>query len=111
MNLELNGKKSLITGGSRGIGNAVAKALSTEGVICTLDARNKTTLEDSSKDNSKLTKNPVYAVVADTGIDESVRNMVSEANILMDGIDILVNCAAQPFVACSVKPVDLTSLE
>jgi NAD(P)-dependent dehydrogenase (short-subunit alcohol dehydrogenase family) len=34
--------------------------------------------------------------VADTGLDESVRNMVSEANILMDGVDILVNCAARP---------------
>ena len=96
MNLELNGKKAIITGGSRGIGKAIAMALSSEGVICTLIARNKTTLEVSAKDISKLTKNPVYGVVADTGLDESVRNVVSEANILMDGIDILVNCAARP---------------
>ena len=39
MNLELNGKKAIITGGSRGIGKAIAMALSSEGVICTLIAR------------------------------------------------------------------------
>jgi len=96
MDLELNGKKAVITGGSRGIGKAIAMALSAEGVICTLIARNKTTLEVSAKDIGKSTQNVVYGVVADTGLDESVRNMVSEANILMDGIDILVNCAARP---------------
>ena len=110
MNLELNGKKAIITGGSRGIGKAIATALSAEGVVCTLIARNRTTLEVSAKNISKLTKNPVYCIVADTGLDESVRNMVSEANILMDGVDILVNCAARPLANKKIHNVgDLTT--
>ena len=56
MNLELNGKKAIITGGSRGIGKAIATALSAEGVVCTLIARNRTTLEVSAKNISKLQK-------------------------------------------------------
>ena len=49
MDLELVGKRAIVTGGSRGIGLAVAKALSAEGAHVALVARDAATLEEARK--------------------------------------------------------------
>jgi NAD(P)-dependent dehydrogenase (short-subunit alcohol dehydrogenase family) len=90
MDLQLAGRRALVTGGSRGIGKAVAAALVAEGAIVTICGRTADTLAAASAELG------VHSVVADTGDDESVRALVASAVAAMGGVDILVNAAATP---------------
>lgn len=96
MNLKLQHKRALVTGGSRGIGKAIACTLAEEGVTVVIAARGKDALDATAEELSNETGSTVTGVVADTGSDESVRNLIAEATQIMGGIDILVNCAARP---------------
>jgi NAD(P)-dependent dehydrogenase (short-subunit alcohol dehydrogenase family) len=90
MDLDLTGRRALVTGGSRGIGRAVAAALTAEGAVVTICGRTAATLEAAAAELG------AHAVVADTGSDESVRALVASATAAMGGVDILVNAAATP---------------
>lgn len=96
MDLQLAGKRAIVTGGSRGIGKAIARALAEEGVDVALVARNPEPLEAAAAEIAEATGQHVVAVPADTGEDASVRAMVERAVAELGGVDILVNCAAQP---------------
>ena len=50
MDLELKGKKVLITGGSKGIGKAIAKSFISEGAVVTITARNQDVLNATRKE-------------------------------------------------------------
>jgi NAD(P)-dependent dehydrogenase (short-subunit alcohol dehydrogenase family) len=95
MDLQLTGKRAVVTGGSRGIGKAVAGALGREGVAVVIGARTAATLDASARE---LTASgaAVTPVVVDTGLDDSVRSFVAQAVEVLGGVDILVNCAARP---------------
>jgi NAD(P)-dependent dehydrogenase (short-subunit alcohol dehydrogenase family) len=95
MDLQLTGKRAIVTGGSRGIGLAAARALAAEGCDVALVARDKSALE-SAREAVALLGCTVLAVSADTGDDESVRAMVASAADGLGGVDILVNAAARP---------------
>ena len=90
MDLDLTGRRALVTGGSRGIGRAVAAALIAEGATVTICGRTAATLQAAAAELG------AHAVVADTGSDESVRALVASATAAMGGVDILVNAAATP---------------
>ncbi len=97
MDLELTGRRALVTGGSRGIGKAVARALALEGVDVALLARNPQTLDAAAAELSQQTGRRVIGVQADTTRDDEVRAAVADAVArLGGGIDILVNAAAEP---------------
>jgi NAD(P)-dependent dehydrogenase (short-subunit alcohol dehydrogenase family) len=96
MDLELAGKTAIVTGGSRGIGKAIARELAGEGVDVALVARSVEPLERSAIELAEATGRRIFAIVADTGNDESVKAMVDQAAAALGRIDILVNCAAQP---------------
>ena len=96
MDLELAGKTALITGGSRGIGKAIARQLALEGATVAIAARDRAALDATARDLTGETDRPIYGLVVDTGSDESVRRMVEEAIGALGRIDILVNCAARP---------------
>lgn len=85
-----------MTGGSRGIGLAVAKALAAEGADVALLARDKAALETARETVAALSGRPVLAVSADTGDDEPVRAAVRAVVEGLGGVDILVNAAARP---------------
>ncbi|MDA1278597.1 MAG: SDR family NAD(P)-dependent oxidoreductase [Chloroflexi bacterium] len=96
MDLKLQGKRALVTGGSRGIGKAIARTLAAEGVSIVIAARNQAALDATAAEISSESGVKVVGVVADTGSDESVRNLIAEATRALGGIDILVNSAARP---------------
>ena len=97
MDLQLRGKRALVTGGSRGIGKAVARALALEGALVALLARGEAALREAAEELRAQCGVTVIGVRADTTDDAQVRAAVREAEQgLGGGIDILVNAAAEP---------------
>jgi len=91
LDLGLNGKVAIVTGGSRGIGKAVAECLVGEGAAVVICARNAERLEAAAGDLRK--SGSVLAVPADTS-DEAACQRVADAALQQFGrIDILVNNA------------------
>jgi NAD(P)-dependent dehydrogenase (short-subunit alcohol dehydrogenase family) len=96
MDLELSSKRAIVTGGNRGIGLAVARALAAEGCDVALVARDKAALQAARESVAGASGRTVLAVSADTGDDQSVRDMGAAVVAGLGGVDILVNAAARP---------------
>ena len=96
MELELNGKTAIVTGGSRGIGKAVARELVLEGAEVAIAARGMEALEAAAKEIQSETGRRIIPIQADTGSDASVKEMVAQAISSCGRLDILINCAARP---------------
>jgi NAD(P)-dependent dehydrogenase (short-subunit alcohol dehydrogenase family) len=96
MDLELTGKTAIVTGGSRGIGKAIARELANEGVDVAIVARTAGPLAATAAELAEATGQKIVPIVADTSSDASVKAMVEQAAAALGSISILVNCAAQP---------------
>lgn len=94
MDLELRGKTAIVTGGSRGIGKAIAWELAREGVDVTIVARDAVALAATARELAESTGQRILPVVADTGDDAAVQAMVAQTVAAFGRLDILVNCAA-----------------
>ncbi|MEI4274144.1 SDR family NAD(P)-dependent oxidoreductase [Klenkia sp. LSe6-5] len=92
MDLELGGRRALVTGAGRGIGKAVALRLSAEGARVALLARSRDQLEATA---AQL-PGPALVVPADTTDDAAVRSAVAAVVQAWGGVDVLVNAAARP---------------
>lgn len=92
MDLQLKGKRALVTGASSGLGLACAKALIAEGATVTLVARGAERLE-----KARASLGPrAHALAADLSTADDIDRMIREAEALMGGIDILVANAGGP---------------
>jgi 3-oxoacyl-[acyl-carrier protein] reductase len=92
MDLQLKGKRALVTGASSGLGLACARSLVAEGAIVTLVARSTARLERARAELGAGT----HVVAADLASLADIERMVQEAEALMGGIDILVANAGGP---------------
>jgi 3-oxoacyl-[acyl-carrier protein] reductase len=90
MSLIVKGKTALITGGSRGIGRAIAERLAAEGVAIAINyARNKRLADEVVK--GILAKGgKAVALRADVAKSGEVRRMFTEAENALGGLDIVV---------------------
>ncbi len=89
MDLHLTGKKALITGASRGIGFAVAKCLSGEGVAVRIAARPGERIEKAAA----ALRDAGAKDFAAYGLDLSLQEKRAELAQRCGDVDILVNCA------------------
>jgi NAD(P)-dependent dehydrogenase (short-subunit alcohol dehydrogenase family) len=89
----LKGKVALVTGGSRGIGKAIAIGLAKAGADVALASRKLPDLEEVAK-QIKGTGRKSLAVVAHVGKLDEINNLVSKVKEEFGKIDILVNNAA-----------------
>src|ERR1700722_6434195 len=96
MDLGLKGKRAIVTGGSRGIGKAIARQLAEEGADVVIAARNKEQLRATATEISAATGRRVIPAVADTRDRDAVDALVATAIAELGGVDILVNNAAVP---------------
>ena len=67
MEISLLGRTALITGGSRGLGKAIAKRFLTSGASVIIVARNSTVLEASVSELALISKNRVTGYSCDVG--------------------------------------------
>ncbi|KAK7747859.1 hypothetical protein SLS53_001108 [Cytospora paraplurivora] len=103
--ISLAGKTALITGGSRGIGNAIAQRFAQEGARCLLVGRNESSLQAACSDLPQGTSSPLghtffqgevgYAKTWDGIVDR-----LSEESI---SVDVLVNAAGVSQASLLVK--------
>lgn len=100
MELGLSGKTAIISGGSRGIGLACARALAAEGVRVGLIARSQENLDAACK-----TLPGAVAAAADLTDDAAAAAAVERLEALLGPIDILVNSAGG---AKRTQPDDLS---
>ena len=102
MELSLEGKIAIVTGGSKGIGRATALALAQEGVDVAICARGIEDLEDAATEIRNKTGRKVLAVRADMGDPDDIKMLVATTVAELGGVDILINNAvnstAAPFM-------------
>ena len=96
MDLLLKDKIALITGGSQGIGKAIAKKLASEGANIVICSRNLDNLQESASEIQSLTKRIVMPIQCDTRKTDSIKNLVNQTFEKFGRIDILINNAAAP---------------
>ena len=105
--MDLTGKTAIVTGGTRGIGRAIAKSLATAGAKVAITARNE---EELAKTVSRLNETGAGSVagyVCDVRDYDQVKSVFAEIVSDAGGIDILVNNAGIGIFA----PVESMSVE
>jgi len=93
MDLELKGKHAVVTGGSVGIGLAVAKALASEGVDIILIARDKARVEREASEIAKSFGVKSLGISADVSRKEDIDAAAHRIGEFFNGVDILINNA------------------
>lgn len=93
MDLGLDGRVAIVTGGSRGIGRAAAHVLAQEGARVTICARDAAALGTAARELSMGSGAVVIGVRADVERHEDVRALAAAVEARFGRIDVLVNCA------------------
>ncbi len=92
----LEGKSALITGGGRGIGQAIARAYAAEGARLALAARTASELQETAASIREEFGAEVVTVIADVAQRVQVENAVMTTLDQFGAIDVLVNNAGNP---------------
>jgi NAD(P)-dependent dehydrogenase (short-subunit alcohol dehydrogenase family) len=93
MDLQLEGKTALVTGGSEGIGKGITIALAKEGVHVAICARRKDVLEKTAAEIAKQTNRKIVAIPADLRKDADAKNFIEQAHRALGRVDIMINNA------------------
>ena len=102
----LDGKVAVITGGSSGIGKAIAVLYAKEGADVVIISRK----EEALKEVCKLNEKKISYVVGDITKDESIKKLVDYVKKKFKKLDILVNnagwCPVQPLKEIKISDYD-----
>ena len=90
MDLKLNGKKALVTGGTRGIGKAITVTLAAEGCAIATCARNQEELDAAIKSLKSQGVSAVGATV-DVTDEQALKDFVASSADQLGGLDIIVS--------------------
>ena len=96
MNLDLANRVVIVTGGSSGIGYAIAQAFAHERAHVVICARGVDALQKAAAALTAETQFPVVGIQVDTTQQETLDRLVSAVYAKHRRLDILVNCAASP---------------
>lgn len=92
MDLGLAGKVAIVTGSSRGLGLASARALAAEGASVVLCGRTRETLDEAARAVGEVSDpSRVLAVTADVSQEADLRRVVDGTIARFGGVDVLVN--------------------
>ena len=92
--IDLTGKRALVTGGSRGIGAAIALALAENGADVAFTYQHSVEKAETMAKSIESTGHRAFAIQADSADPEAITRSVSEAVSSLGELDILVNSAA-----------------
>jgi len=105
----LDHKVALVTGGSRGIGRAIAVALGREGATVVLAARSAGRLAEAAE-SVRQAGGTAVAVTVELTQEDSIRNLVQAVREQFDRLDILINNAgithSAPFEQTRAEDLD-----
>lgn len=110
----LKDRVALITGGNRGIGEAIVLRLAEEGADVAINYRSDKSKESAEKVKAKVEQlgQRAYVVSADVGEKDQVDRMITKVEQQLGAIDILVNNAGiapfEPFLQLSEETWDRT---
>ena len=93
MDLQLAGKTALVTGGSIGIGAAIAEGLAAEGCRVAILARRKALLEETAERIAKKQLARPHIIVADITAEGAAAKIKAEVDKVLGPLDILINNA------------------
>src|SRR5271167_4636872 len=109
--LRLLDKVAVVTGGSRGIGQAIARALAAEGCTVIITGRDKSALARSATRISRKVRGrgKVVPLVCDVRNPVSVASLFAKVKQRFRKLDILVNNAGitQPVVSVEETPLEV----
>jgi 3-oxoacyl-[acyl-carrier protein] reductase len=103
----LSGKIALVTGGSRGIGAAIAKRLAAEGAAVAITYSSSPDRAEAVVKEIESAGGKAIAIQADAADADAVKRSVNETVKQLGGLDILVNNAG----VAAMAPLDQFTLE
>jgi NAD(P)-dependent dehydrogenase (short-subunit alcohol dehydrogenase family) len=90
---DMTGRAALVTGGSKGLGKAMARGLAEAGADVVISSRREDALKDAAREIGEGTKGKVKYVVADMTDRADVARLAEQAIAAFGKIDVLVNNA------------------
>ncbi len=96
MDLQLKGKRALVTGSSRGLGYATALALAKEGCRLAVNSRDEAKVSSAAAQISADTGTKAFGLGGDVADPDGPERLVNEAARLLGGLDILITNAGGP---------------
>lgn len=93
MEIRLDGKRALVTGGSSGIGAAIVKALAASGAHVAIGASRRVEQARQMAETIRAGGGTATAIAADLAHAENCQRLVDEAVSALGGLDILIHSA------------------
>ncbi len=106
MNIDLTGRVAVVTGGSKGIGLAVATRFAASGAEVAIVARGRDALDQAVRTIGATAKTRVIGIVADVGAGADIQRAYDEAMAALGKIDIVVNNAGTSRTAAFEEVTD-----